>query len=94
MNMIEDIFELAATIERSRKRKDNAHLDHVLRWENQKLYAARRAFFLGYPDLDEENLLARELNAQRDAYEEKHGRGTDERYPGFMWVYGSLIKIP
>ena len=60
---------------------------------NEQKIAEHRAFFHGYPDLDEENAIAKEKNTAADAYENEHGRGSDIRYPGYVWMYGTLIRV-
>lgn len=49
-------------------------------------------FFHGTPDTATENAVAAEKSQARDAYCDEHGDSTDERYSGYSWVYGTLIK--
>lgn len=89
-----DIFSMAKATEGSRKAKRDAAVNLAKERERMKHVTNARRFFEGPDELEfaEENRIAKEKNAAADAYEEKHGRGSDIRYPGYRWVYGFLIK--
>lgn len=88
-----DIFEHAQQCDQARRIKQTAYA----RYQEVKLNKVRQceavSFFNNTHEsgFDESNRIAKEKNALADAYEEKHGRGADSRYPGKRWVYGVLV---
>jgi len=90
-----DIFTIAKTTEGARKARANAAANIASERQVIARVTEAKRFFEGpgeWPTYEEE-LVARSLNKRRDAYEEKHGRGSDERYPGYVWVYGHRIRV-
>ena len=90
-----DIFAVAKTTEAARQARANAAANLAAEFERINRVTEARRFFEGpgeYPTREEER-VARELNRKRDAYQAKHGRGSDERYPGYVWVYGHRIFV-
>ena len=89
-----DIFAVAKTTENARTARANAAANLANEMDRINRVTEARRFFEGpgeYPTREEER-IAREANKRRDAYEAKYGRGSDERHPGYVWVYGHRIE--
>jgi len=90
-----DIFEHAQQCDQARRIKQTAYSRH----NELKLNKLRQCEAVGFfnntheSGFDENNRIAKQKNAEADAYEEKHGRGSDIRYPNYIWVYGHRIKV-
>jgi hypothetical protein len=95
---MKDIFEISKEVEterRARKARFDAASNLAKEMDRINRVTEARRFFEGpgeYPTREEER-IAREWNQFRDDYEEKHGRGSDPRYPGYVWVYGHRIFV-